>query len=49
MKVIISDASKRMWRMIASGTVLYILPMLVREFAVWTALIKETIMIRLLT
>ena len=38
-----------MWRMIASGTVLYILPMLVREFAVWTALIKETIMIRLLT
>ena len=38
-----------MWRMIASATALYILPMLVREFAVWTALIKETIMIRLLT
>ena len=38
-----------MWRMIASGTALYILPMLVREFAVWTALIKETLMIRLLT
>ena len=38
-----------MWRMIASGTALYILPMLVRELAVWTALIKETLMIRLLT
>ena len=38
-----------MWRMIATGAALYILPMLVEEFAVWTALLKETILIRLLT
>lgn len=37
-----------MWRMIAAGAGLYLIPMLVREFALWTALIKETIMIRLL-
>jgi len=38
-----------MWRMIAIGTGLCILPMLVQELAVWVTLIKTSLMVRMLT
>lgn len=38
-----------MWRMIAIGTELCILPMLVQELAVWVTLIKTSLMVRMLT
>ena len=38
-----------MWRMIAIGTGLCILPMLVHELAEWVVLIKTSLMIRMLT